>query len=59
VSRPALGWRDRRSPCLSVGGKGHKTVIIHCREAPACLPRLNGMARELHKFSAEAILNAI
>jgi hypothetical protein len=23
-------------------------VILHCREAPACLSRLNGVVRELH-----------
>ena len=24
-------------------------LILHCREAPACLSRPNGMAREFHK----------
>jgi hypothetical protein len=52
VSRPALGWRDRGESLPTRRREG-------TQYSDNTLSRLNGMAGELHKFSAEAILNDI
>jgi len=46
-----LVWPERAPQtqrCAWGRGAQYK-MILHCRETPACLPRPNGVAEELHK----------
>ena len=46
-----LFWPERapQAPRCPRGQGAQYKVILHCREAPACLSRLDGMVGELHK----------